>query len=525
LKGLFDQTKKIYCQFPEQDGHFLSSDELNIREPNHRETIRTTNLATWVSIVFGAQLFSELNENFIDHFTPRHAPLSKEAGQLCIEFKTQMYLSAVSVEEQEKTKEDLLDELFPSNLESILADRHPDIPISVSEMEFVKDIAARRDFLMIQNDDVDSTRTYLLILYQVTTNGILEILLEKYAWEDFLQNLSAYLGAAYEPLIAPYMKRHSLTAPSSPARPAKKNNNHQDDIKAQVEQAAEEALRRLHAQTDYQSQLQKNASMSNLWFHSTIISTIIDFKPDSSQQHKTYPQQSQNGSYESLYAADPVYPPEQTAPTQVLYEQARQAAVAKANPGNTRRPGLPSQRRPWSTEEEHALMAGLDQVRGPHWSQILSLYGPGGSISEVLKDRNQVQLKDKARNLKLFFLKSSIEVPYYLKCVTGELKTRAPSQAARKEAEDRARQESEESNARSAGIRLLAGGMQPLPGANGLTGNMHAPTPARQQSPSPEHFHVVEPDRRGPGLPTTNSSNFDESLRHHLEASNALSSA
>ena len=79
-------------------------------------------------------------------------------------------------------------------------------------------------------------------------------------------------------------------------------------------------------------------------------------------------------------------------------------------------------------------MAGLDQVKGPHWSQILALYGPGGTISEALRDRTQVQLKDKARNLKLFFLKSKIEVPYYLGFVTGELKSRAPSHVAYDEA-------------------------------------------------------------------------------------------
>jgi protein TBF1 len=105
-------------------------------------------------------------------------------------------------------------------------------------------------------------------------------------------------------------------------------------------------------------------------------------------------------------------------------------------------------------------MAGLDQVKGPHWSQILALYGAKGQVSEILKDRNQVQLKDKARNLKLFFLKSNIEVPYYLQCVTGELKTRAPSQAARKEAEERARLAGDEEQARFNGIMALANGMQ-----------------------------------------------------------------
>ena len=137
--------------------------------------------------------------------------------------------------------------------------------------------------------------------------------------------------------------------------------------------------------------------------------------------------------HQHLYAdANGIPYPTQTAPTQVLYERARQAATAKSTPSN-RRAGTPSQRRPWTTEEENALMAGLDRVKGPHWSQILAMFGAGGTINESLKDRNQVQLKDKARNLKLFFLKSGIEVPYYLQFVTGELKTRAPAQAAKGE--------------------------------------------------------------------------------------------
>ena len=125
----------------------------------------------------------------------------------------------------------------------------------------------------------------------------------------------------------------------------------------------------------------------------------------------------------------------QSAPTQVLYEQARMAASSKTA-ADKRRVGVPSQRRPWTTEEENALMEGLDRVKGPHWSQILNMFGPNGTINETLKDRNQVQLKDKARNLKLFFLKSGIEVPYYLKYVTGDLKSRAPAQASKNEARE-----------------------------------------------------------------------------------------
>jgi hypothetical protein len=161
----------------------------------------------------------------------------------------------------------------------------------------------------------------------------------------------------------------------------------------------------------------------------------------------------------STGAGGEVLPPNQSMPTAALYERARQAAVAKSS-NTTRREGLHSTRRPWTPEEEKALMAGLDMVKGPHWSQILSLFGQHGTISDILKDRTQVQLKDKARNLKLFFLKTNSEMPYYLQSVTGELKTRAPGQAARKEAEEKARMNLEEEQARIQGIMTLAGGLQ-----------------------------------------------------------------
>ncbi|KAH8878638.1 hypothetical protein GQ53DRAFT_850111 [Thozetella sp. PMI_491] len=207
-------------------------------------------------------------------------------------------------------------------------------------------------------------------------------------------------------------------------------------------------------------------------------------------------------------------PPNQSSPTAVLYERARQAAVAKSS-SSTRREGLHSTRRPWTPEEEKALMAGLDMVKGPHWSQILSLFGVNGTISDILKDRTQVQLKDKARNLKLFFLKTSSEMPYYLQSVTGELKTRAPSQAARKEAEEKARVNSEEEQARLQGIMTLASGLQnnhpnarsPIPASTpvlgspmtpriGLAGTSGTPTPQGPANiaPAPMAGSAKSPD-------------------------------
>lgn len=74
-------------------------------------------------------------------------------------------------------------------------------------------------------------------------------------------------------------------------------------------------------------------------------------------------------------------------------------------------------------------------------------------MNETLKDRNQVQLKDKARNLKLFFLKSGIEVPYYLQFVTGELKTRAPQAAKQEQQRNETAARLEEEAANSNGMR------------------------------------------------------------------------
>jgi len=105
--------------------------------------------------------------------------------------------------------------------------------------------------------------------------------------------------------------------------------------------------------------------------------------------------------------------------------------VARLSGGQAPRSALSasSTRQPWTKPEEDALLVGLDRVSGPHWSQILALHGRGGSVSEVLKDRNQVQLKDKARNLKLWYLKTGREVPECLRGVTGELGKRGGARA------------------------------------------------------------------------------------------------
>lgn len=140
-------------------------------------------------------------------------------------------------------------------------------------------------------------------------------------------------------------------------------------------------------------------------------------------------------------------------------------------------------------------MTGLDQVKGPHWSQILALYGSNGTINEVLKDRNQVQLKDKARNLKLFFLKSNIEVPHYLSQVTGELRTRAPSQAAKREMQNRQRiLEENQGSAQLDSIMALSSGLheQDRDGDSSRSSTMSPFEESNNEYDAPEQLGVVE---------------------------------
>ncbi|KAK7419152.1 TTAGGG repeat binding factor [Neonectria punicea] len=229
-------------------------------------------------------------------------------------------------------------------------------------------------------------------------------------------------------------------------------------------------------------------------------------------QHVPEPQPPPPGPGDNL-------PPNQTCPSAILYDKARQAALSKSS-AHTRREGLHSTRRPWTQEEEKALMAGLDMVKGPHWSQILTLFGQNGTISDILKDRTQVQLKDKARNLKLFFLKTNSEMPYYLQAVTGELKTRAPTQAARKEAEERARMNSEEEQARIQGIMTLAGGLQNPPhgrttGNTSSAGGSGVITPAQAasaaQAASGQHGSASHHGTNGHSVASTITSGYPAS--------------
>jgi hypothetical protein len=87
---------------------------------------------------------------------PDGGELLKEPGELYLNLKTQMFLSAVSQEEQERTKEETLDDLFPASLGDTLRARHPGTDLTPSEVEFVNAANARKEYLQNDSTDADS---------------------------------------------------------------------------------------------------------------------------------------------------------------------------------------------------------------------------------------------------------------------------------------------------------------------------------------------------------------------------------
>ncbi|KAI0542093.1 telomere repeat binding factor-domain-containing protein [Xylaria digitata] len=507
LRGAFDLQRRQLLLPQDVTAPFLDAGKLGIKDQT-REVIRIANLASTCASIFGTNeiTLEEVNNHFLRIFVPEGRGLSHDAAELYLGLKTQLFL-AILEGDLEKTKDQMLEELFVTDVERSLRAHHPNTPLTTSELDFIANLKARKVMLSIASAPADS-------IYALS---------KQFTYEAFLDTLSTYLNDNINSIQTQVSSKIEAKAPTespAPVDSATHDLTSEFDLNAAIAEAsraaaqgalqpsadeaatfddlsafltenvsrAVEQSRQAAASIELPSSIASAAesasratalaleSIARNQYHPTALPHSSSQTQSSTSHHNYQPQQAQNSSqyfsYHQQQQHQPVanmqtnyqtpsdhLPPNQTDSTPALYERARQAAAARSST-HARREGSHSTRRPWSPEEEKALMMGLDMVKGPHWSQILSLFGPNGSISQILADRTQVQLKDKARNLKLFFLKTNSEMPYYLQCVTGELKTRAPTQAARKEAEEKARMNSEEHQAHMNGILALAGGLQ-----------------------------------------------------------------
>ena len=140
-------------------------------------------MATFVSSVFGSQDvgFYHLNENFLDTFVIDGGRLLKNQAQLLLDLKTQAYISAATT--GERSREAILDDLFPPDLGDRLLRRRPGAKqLAPSEADFVQRAQNRRKAL----------------LEEPNTDEAIAALPGKYIWEDFLRDISTYVSKNFE---------------------------------------------------------------------------------------------------------------------------------------------------------------------------------------------------------------------------------------------------------------------------------------------------------------------------------------
>jgi protein TBF1 len=179
MRSLFDHTKRVYST----KQAFLSPTDLDLTEPSQIDTIRKANLASFVSSIFGSQeiSFAELNDHFLDVFVPEGSRLLKVQGALFLELKTQAFIA--SLNNEERTRTEVLFELFPDDLEQVLLSKRLGTrQLAPSEADFVKRARSRRD----------------IIFADINNEEAMKALPDKYHWEDFLRDLSSYISKNFE---------------------------------------------------------------------------------------------------------------------------------------------------------------------------------------------------------------------------------------------------------------------------------------------------------------------------------------
>ncbi|KAK0706674.1 telomere repeat binding factor-domain-containing protein [Lasiosphaeria miniovina] len=518
LKNMFGLARKMFSDYP-----LLFPDELDIGDSEDRETIRMSNLATAAAglLVDMDLTLEEVHDSVLSIFIPEDGEYRENLTDFFVNLKTRVFLDATGAVDEAPNMPGLLDKLFPSNFDELLKQRSGDQILNGDEERLVDLVRSQRDLVFGAMDD-ESAKLFLesqfsseklaesLSIFLRDHVPIVVEYAERYGVNIPLSDEGAgasqisvenhdqiehdNLAALIQSVSQDFTHEHVAEDMHTSTHHEQHDHDSTEDMENYNLRALLEHSLSSHGIEPISDSNNTGAHETTEGFDAKDLASLISEKlndnleachglPDVSalnystndreNSHDINPQylaqlNAANSSPYQPFAQSPAVPhveatsdrlpPNQSSPTSVLYERARQAAVAKSS-NTARREGLHSTRRPWTPEEEKALMAGLDTVKGPHWSQILSLFGQAGTISDILKDRTQVQLKDKARNLKLFFLKTNSEMPYYLQSVTGELKTRAPSQAARKEAEEKARMNLEDDQKRIQGIMTLAGGL------------------------------------------------------------------
>ncbi|GEQ72399.1 hypothetical protein JCM33374_g6086 [Metschnikowia sp. JCM 33374] len=417
LTSLFEFTKRLYSE----EDPFLTVEHIapgmwkegektpnmfRNREQTIESTLRKVNLATFLAATLGTIEvgFFHLNESFLNVFCPANdldpahsmsnmsadntnlqsgagfnigekvGKILKPQASLYLDLKTQAYISAI--EAGERSSEEILEDILPSNLEEILQERRGTKILSPTEMDFINRCNSRKETLLNYPPDQN--------------------LNEEYEWFEFLKDLFEFVSKNMGLLL--WGKKGKPT-------PVRSSRGAAAAAAAAASAAAVAAASAVSANS-----IGSPAVSASPTPHSDEILQAVSQRPHDESAHQ---ETGSNKGLDDITAA--------LLPSEIQEQQIH----LRINPAvNSKGPS----RRPWTRQEEKALRHAME-LKGTQWSVILELFGQGGRINESLKNRTQVQLKDKARNWKMFFLKSGLAVPHYLQKVTGDLERDDKSRA------------------------------------------------------------------------------------------------
>lgn len=224
LRAAFDLQRRQLLQ-PRETSPFLDASKLGIKDRT-REVIRVANLASTCASIFGTNeiTLDEVNNHFLRIFVPEGRTLSHDAAELYLGLKTQLFL-AILDGDLEKSKEQLLHELFVADVERSLRAHHPGVSLSTTELDFIANSKARKGMLSVASAPANSISkfcasraTFIFHCFLMILTHASGTLSKQFTYEAFLDNLSTYLNDHINDIQAQVSGSGEMKAPTeSPA--------------------------------------------------------------------------------------------------------------------------------------------------------------------------------------------------------------------------------------------------------------------------------------------------------------------
>ncbi|KAJ2973564.1 hypothetical protein NUW58_g8906 [Xylaria curta] len=227
LRGAFDLQRR-QLSHPQEAPRILDAGKLGIKDQT-REVIRIANLASTCASIFGTNdiTLEEVNNHFLRIFVPVGQGLTHDAAELYLGLKTQLFLADLEGD-LEKTKDQLLEELFVTGVEHSLQAHHPSLPLTTSELDFIANSKARKVMLSIASAPPDS-------VYALS---------KQFTYEAFLDTLSTYLNDNIDNIQAQVSSKSEAKLTSASPAPAE-NGMHgltsEFDLNAAIAEASRAA--------------------------------------------------------------------------------------------------------------------------------------------------------------------------------------------------------------------------------------------------------------------------------------------